>query len=468
MRYLACCAALGAFVLVFGPAWVQGFPAAFPDSSSYLDAAAAGLVSTELWFGERPPTYPLLVWAVGPSTRAVVVAQTLLAVGAWAWLAATVRHEIRNRWIAAATIVLLVLVAIQSRWAIWHGAILTESLSGSAAVAGIAAWWRWFSRPDRFRILAAVVITAAWMLLRDANAMTFLVVAGPAMGVAVLLDRHRPGPRRRGMATALAALVAVGAFSAAGQFASGRGEATFHNNVGMRWLLDEDMRTWMVDRGMPMSDALWARAGGDAWADGDAFLRSPELAEYRDWAASRGRRAAIESYVLRADWYLGRLWRDLPALADADHLAYDTHGLADRLPRRTLGFADPVGSRAAVVGWTVAVLVAAVVVARRRPRLAWLIPFWFLPVLADLYLAYVADAVEIGRHLVGPLLRFSVVAIVAVAVAADTIAARHGHDDVTDSGGARPDIAGPDSTGPDSTGPDGTAPIGTGRADVAR
>ena len=34
----------------------------------------------------------------------------------------------------------------------------------------------------------------------------------------------------------------------------------------------------------------------------------------------------------------------------------------------------------------------------------------------DLYLVYVADAVEVGRHLVGPLYRFSVVAVVAVAI----------------------------------------------------
>ena len=420
-RYLVALAAAAAFVWLLGPAWGGGFPAAFPDSASYLDAADAGPLSVELWFGSRPPTYPLLLWIVGPSTRAIVVAQTLAAGAAWTWLAVTAWQELRSRIVAGATIALLALVAVQSRWAFWHGAILTESLSTTLAVAGVAAWWRWFSGPERFRLVAAVAIATAWMLLRDANAVTFAVVAVPALVTVLLLERHRTGPRRRGMAVALASLVVVAVFSLAGQLASNRGETSFHNNVGLRWLVDDDMRAWMVARGMPVSDALDARAGQDAWADGEAFLRAPALDGYRAWADGRGRLAAAASFVLRADWYLDRLWRDLPVFVGTDHLAYDTHGLAARLPERPLGPLDPVASRPAMVVWAVSAAVAAAVVARRRPRLGWLLPFWLVPVAADLYLAYVADAVEVGRHLVGPLARFAVVAIVSVALAVDSV-----------------------------------------------
>lgn len=418
-RYLACVAVLAAFIWLLGPSWVQGFPPAFPDSSSYLDAADAGPFTTDFWFGPRPPTYPLLIWIVGPSPRAVVVAQTAVALAAAIWLAVTVWQQLTSRWLAAATIVILLVVAIQTRWAFWHAAILTESLSGSLAVAGITAWWRWFARPDRFRLVVASSVTGIWMLLRDSNAVTFAVVAVPAMLTVLLLERRHTGPRRRGMTVALAALVIVAAFSLAGQLTSNRGETSFHNNVGLRWLVDDDMREWMVARGMPESDALDARAGKDAWADGEAFLRSPFLADYRAWAEGRGRVAAATSFALRADWYLDRLWRDLPAYTRTDHLAYDTFGLADRLPDRPLGPLGPTGSRPAMSVWSLAVVAAAVVVALRRPRLAWLIPFWSVPVVADLYLTYVADAIEVGRHLVGPMLRFEVVAILSVALAID-------------------------------------------------
>ena len=420
-RYFVCLAVVAGFVWLLGPAWVEGFPPAFPDSSSYIAVADAGPLSLDFWFGQRPPTYPLLIWIVGPSSRAVVVVQVAAALAAWIWLATTVWQELRNRWIAGAAIALLVLVAIQSRWAFWHGAILTESLSGTLAVAGVAAWWRWFARPDRGRIVLATVITGAWMLLRDSNAVTFVAVAFPAMLVVLVLERRRTGPRRRGVSTALAALVVVGAFSLAGQFVANRGDTSFHNNVGLRWLVDDDMRAWMVAQGMPESDALDERAGGDAWADGEAFLRSPFLAEYRTWAEGRGRVVAVASFVLRADWYLDRFWRELPVHTGTDHLVYDTFELADRLPERPLGPVDPVGSRFALVVWTSAILAAAVVVAVRRRKFAWLIPFWFVPVAADFYLVYVADAIEVGRHLVGPMLRFEVVAVVSIALAADAL-----------------------------------------------
>jgi hypothetical protein len=270
------------------------------------------------------------------------------------------------------------------------------------------------------------------MLLRDSNAATFAAVALPAMLVLAALDRRSTGPRRRGMSVALAALVAVAAFSLAGQFVSNRGEASFHNNVGLRWLPDGDMRAWMVAWGMPESDALDARTGTDAWSDGEAFLRSPSLAEYRDWARDRGRAAAATSFVVRADWYLDRLWRDLPAHTGTDHLAYDTFELAARLPERPLGPVDPAGSRPGIVAWGLAAVASAVIVALRRPRMAWLIPFWSVPVVADFYLVYVADAIEVGRHLVGPMLRFEVVAILSVALAIDAILHPHemGHVDV--------------------------------------
>ena len=431
---------LAGLVWVIGPAWADGYPPAFPDSSSYLDAAAAGVFSADFWFGDRPPTYPLLIWLVGPSPRAVVAAQLAIAVAAWTFLAVTVWQEVRSRWVAVVAIVLLGLVAVQSRWAFWHAAVLTESLSGSLAVAATAAWWRWFGGSDRFRLVSAVGLTGAWMLLRDSNAVTFAAVAVPAMLVLAVLERRRTGPRRRGMMLGLATLVVVAAFSLAGQFASNRGETSFHNNVGLRWLVDDDMRAWMVARGMPESDALDARAGRDAWADGEAFLRSPFLGEYREWAAGRGRMAAVASFVVRADWYLDRLWGDLPAYTRTDHLVYDTFGLADRLPERPLGPLDPVGSRPALVLWSLAVAAAAVVVAVRHTRLAWLVPFWALPVAADLYLTYVADAVEVGRHLVGPMLRVELVAILAVALATDALVSRKVSDTLRDQPGETADV----------------------------
>lgn len=421
-RYLTALAVGAGLLLVVGPSWRSGYPSPFPDSSSYVDVADHGPFSIDFWFGQRPPTYPLLIWLVGPSARTLVVVQLAVAVAAWGWLLATVWQRLRHRSVAVVAIVLLAGVAAQTRWAFWHTAVLTESLSASLSVAGVAAWWRWFAGPDRFRLVVATALTGAWMLLRDSNAVTWFVATVPALLVLLALERRRSGPRRRSMVAAWSVLIGVAAFSMVGQLGTDRGETSFHNNVGMRWLVDGDMFDWMQQRGMPVSDALLARAGGDAWADGEAFLRAPELDEYRAWADGRGRAAAAASFMVRADWYLGHFWRDLPAYVATDHLAYDTYALSDRLPERPLGAADPVASRAAMVVWLAFTAVAAMVVAAFDRRSRWLIPFLVIPVLADLYLSYVADAVEVGRHLVGPLQRFAVVTVVAVALGVDRLA----------------------------------------------
>ena len=373
------------------------------------------------WFDERPPTYPLLIWMFGPGARAVIVVQTLLAVLAWCWLFSTVWRGISRRPIAVATIVVLFLVAIQTRWLFWHTAHLTESLSGTLAIAGIAAWWRWFDTPERWRLVVATLITAAWMLLRDSNAVTLFVVALPAVVLVLVLERRSTSTWRRGMAAALAAIIVIGAYSMSAQMVTDRGETSLHNNVGLRWLADDGMTDFMVARGMPLTDALSERAGQDAWADGEAFLTSPFLSDYRVWADGRGRLASAESFVVRADWYLDRLWNEVDSYTTTDPLAYDTFVVAQNFPERTLGPVDPVGSRTALVVSGALTLAAAALAWRFRRRRAWLLLFLTVPVIADLYLSFAADAVEVGRHMVGPMMRFAVTTVIAVAIGADTV-----------------------------------------------
>jgi hypothetical protein len=242
------------------------------------------------------------------------------------------------------------------------------------------------------------------------------------MFVAALMDRRRPSDRRRRMTFALAALVMVGAYSLAAQVSTDRGETSFHNNVGLRWLPDAEMRAFFLDRGMPISPALEARAGSDAWADGEAFLVDPELSEYRSWAADGGRRAAAMAAIVKSGWYLDGLWNGLPSYTSTDHLAYDTLDVSRHFPERTLGPLDPVGSRWAMCFWMVGALLAIGIAWTLRRTTAWFLAFLVAPVLVDLYLVFVGDAIEIGRHLVGPMFRWSVVCVVCVAVGIDLLA----------------------------------------------
>ena len=215
-------------------------------------------------------------------------------------------------------------------------------------------------------------------------------------------------------------LVGVGAFSWIGQVASDRGETSFHNNVGLRWLADPGMSSFFESRGMPVDDALLARIGSDAWAEGEAFLRDPELADYRAWASGRGRTAAAESFVLEAPFWLDGLREDLgPSLRD-EFRAYDLFHVGDRVPRHTLGRFEPTGSGVMLAVTMVASTACALLAARRRRALGLFAGFLLIPAWIDLYLSYAGDAVEVSRHLVGPLSRLSVAIVVVVAIGIDS------------------------------------------------
>lgn len=426
VRTLWCAAAAVFVVVVVGPQWRSGFPPVYPDSHSYLDVASRNPWSPRFWADRRPPTYPLFVWLFGSAPPWIVVAQTLCWVAAWAWLLATAWRLVRNRWIAGIAVVLLGLMAIESRWVFWSTQLLTESLSGSLAVAGVAAWWRWLAEPGRFRTIVAVALTVAWMLVRDSNALSLLAVAVPALAL-VLVVLRRPqhgGPRRRSLAFGLGVLLMIGAASLATQAFGSRSDAPFHNNMGLRWLPSPTMRDYFEAHGLPVSPALEQRLGKDAWADGEAFLRAPELAEYRAWADGRGRAWAAWSMVAHAGWYLDRLHDDLGRYTGvgADTVGYDSYRVAEHLPDRPLRFADPIGSGWSMALWGAGVIaLGAAALARGRRREAAFVAWLAVPVLADLHLSFAADAIEVGRHLSGGLLRFAVVAVVAVALLADAL-----------------------------------------------
>lgn len=428
-RFGVCLLAAVFVVTVVGPSWRSGFPPVYPDSHSYLAVASRNPWSPAFWADQRPPTYPLWLWLFGSSPAWVAPAQTVAWAAAWAWLLSTAWHELRNRTLAAVVVVTLGLVALQGRWAMWSTQILTESLSGTLAVAGVAAWWRWLAEPGRFRTGVVIAVTVAWMLVRDSNAVTMSAVALP-IGLVALGACRRPeldGPRRRAVAGVMAAVLIAGGYSLATQAAADRNTVTFHNNMGIRWLASPDMRAWFVARGLPESAALDARVGSDAWADGEAFLRDPALADYRAWADGPGRRWAAWSAVARADWYLGRFFDELDVRAHDDYTAYDSYAVGEHLPARPLGPFDPVGSAAAIEVWGAAVvLLAAAAWVRGRRRQVWFAVLLVVPVLSDLYLSFVGDAIEVSRHLSGGLLRWSVVSIVAAAVLADALLAGDG------------------------------------------
>ena len=125
------------------------------------------------------------------------------------WLGAVVWQRIASRPVAVVTIAVLGLTAVQARWALWTTQMLTESVSITLAVAGVATWRQFVAEPLRWRIAVATSIAAAWMLLRDSNVVTSTVFAVASLVLAILMVRRESTDLRRYSVIGLAVLVAA-------------------------------------------------------------------------------------------------------------------------------------------------------------------------------------------------------------------------------------------------------------------
>lgn len=409
-------------VRLLGAPWPH-FPLKVPDSFSFLKVARTGPLNPSFYFDERPIGFPLLAWTVGRSSTLIVVAQTLLYVGAFYALGRVLTRELSSRVIGVVAIVFLIAVAVEPRNALWNTLILSESLSSTCAVLAIAAWLRAASRPSRSSIRWAWLATAAWVLVRDTNVLPTMAVVVPAALVIAFVVRGRARQLARTMVSGAVAITLVCGYAYISQAASHRNIYPLFNNIGTRILPDPALTKWFVAQGMPIDDAVRARTGHVTWDDNEAFLHAPELSKIRTWVKSGpGSRVFATSLVVRSpDWWR-RLHDDLPnALAYQDE-GYDYFHVSQRLPKSLPApFGEPRTNGGLVAGLLLAFAGIALMVIDRGRRLAAVFSgVMLLSAFVDIYVSYAGDSVEARRHLVGPLLRLPVILFVTIALGADS------------------------------------------------
>jgi hypothetical protein len=408
-------------VRVLGGPWPH-FPATYPDSFSYLKVAARGPFHFKFYFDERPIGYPLLQWSMGRSTTLIVVAQTLIYVTAFWVLCMVLVKELSSRTVAFIAVVLIGAVAIEPRNSLWNDVILSESFSSSLAILSIAAWFRAAARPSLRTLKWAWIGTVAWILVRDTNVLpTLLVILPGALGLLFFIPRRERQIRRRLIVGAVSVVLVCG-YVYVSQAHSHRTQYSVDDVVGMRVLPHPSITKWFVQGGMPLDDALRARTGHNAWDDNSAFLDAPNLAKYRTWARGPGGRRLLLSMVFLApDW-----WKDfhheLPNILKQPNTEYDSYGVAKRLPTH---WPAPLGEPRTTAAfwfelWLAAAGLTIAAFERRRRLIVYMLAIGMLSAIVDVWTSYTGDPMEVNRHLVGPMLRLDVLALMAIAIGADS------------------------------------------------
>ena len=208
-------------VRLLGASWSTHFPAVWPDAvfpkQGYLAVAGKSPFRPSFYFAFRPIGYPFFLWMLGRSTQLVVVVQTALYCAVVVALCATALRVMRSRAVAVvATVVLIVGIALQAKYAMWNTQILSESLAISLGFAAIAAWWRFAAAPTpRPGACGASAFVIAWLLVRDAHVLPATIVIVP-----VGAGRRRGSARASTAACdatlvvgAVAVVIAVAAYS---------------------------------------------------------------------------------------------------------------------------------------------------------------------------------------------------------------------------------------------------------------
>ena len=397
--------------------------------------AQLGPFNPEFWFTERPIGTPLLLWLCGLNTHLFFLAQTLLFALSVTLVCHTVFNLTKNRIIAWVTVAAITALSVNPRFGLWHLEVLSESLGLSLGLMAIALWLRVAQQLSAKRVRWATFVTIMWVITRDAHVVYAVVI----ILVLLLVARKQKTERSpskfceqtpqsltyRTLRRSVGALILTVLYVVTAQSVSERNQYPLMNNIGLRVLPNEEMTEAFVERGMPLNGALTARTGSDTWDDDESFLRSPELAEFRSWVTGSGQLVQMTSLIIDADFWVNVTGEVLPSALVYDFQDYDRFETSQRLPRQLFwfdGIRSPVGLGVVMV---LAVGIALALITQFRKRAIGIVLLSALAAAGlDLYLSATGDAVEVLRHLIGPMLRLSVLGIVALGLGADWVLAR--------------------------------------------
>ncbi|MEI7506496.1 MAG: hypothetical protein WCK23_06705, partial [Actinomycetes bacterium] len=406
-------------VRVLGPGWKKGFPSFFPDSASYLKVAKLGPFSPSFWFTERPVGVPLMLWLSAFNSRAFVLIQTTLFAVSVAFLCHTILRIMKVRPLAWLTCAAIAAVAIQPKFGVWNLEVLSESLGMSLSIIALTCWLRASQAFTAARIWTATLATVAWMLIRDSHGIPVMVLA---IGLAVIAWRIGDKDIRSTLLKCLGVMLLAFSYISVSQAVSNRNQYPLMNNVGLRILPDQEMTNNFVDRGMPTNETLLGRSGHNTWDDGEVFLQSADLAEFRNWVNSSGQTDQLVSLAIDAPFWIDVMQKELPVSLAYDFHDYDRFQTLQRLPAKTLGFESPSTTNGLLL-WLITAIasILALFYFPKTRKLAVFSTISLSAFLIEMYASIAGDAVEVQRHLIGPFLRIFLIVILATALAVEMI-----------------------------------------------
>jgi hypothetical protein len=224
------------------------------DSNAYIAVAAHPLWSHAFWAGTYPPLVPLL-WKVTGSTASFVLAQGVVAVAAWGFLALGASRLLATGWRRLAAFAVLLAFATVTPVVLWNRSVLSESVSLSLVAALFGCLILLARRPSWPRMAAVVATAVALVSVRDSLIWT-VGALGVIAGVYAVVTARRDA--RAGILSAALAvsLVVTAALASWGVQYSKREVVSVDSVLEVRIFPYPPRVAWFARHGMPEAAAI--------------------------------------------------------------------------------------------------------------------------------------------------------------------------------------------------------------------
>jgi hypothetical protein len=389
------------------------------DTESYVLSAQTPTFSRGALTGERLFTTNLLyrfaraqncrvealsIPAIGKESRrevqacfsGVVLTQSLLSILAWGFLILSFTSTLRQNAAKLIAAVVLSVFAFAPQLADWDSILTSESLTFSLfalAVGLIIQVVRVSTEAEpetslTLRTLAwaggAAFVLIVWLLVRDANLYTLLVLCLMSVPGALLLRPPRPA-----LFAATAALLCASLIALASAFESGRWK------IPLTDALDEYILPF------PARVAAFQKMG----------MPSPDVATYQDWFDHRAPSAYMRFLIGHPGFASTTLMANLNSLFGENNQPYFK---TPTLPLRNtaLGVGDVVHTKSSSAALADVLIVGTLAAIARRPGarrvggVAWIACWLLVSAAATLFVTFFADPIGVERHVLFGLFLF--------------------------------------------------------------
>lgn len=371
------------------------------------------------------PLAPTVYAAVGVNPRALVIAQTAIAILAWQCLAVAASRLCRRPWIGVGLAAALLALSVAPEVIVWNAAIASESIAISCMVGVVAGALTAVRRGGNRWWVATAGLVAISVLARD----TFVILSAAVVVVALFVLVRRPARRR----AAVAALVLCVSATAASQVLANQGDPPrwyypFQENITLRVLRDPDLTRYFLTHSMPQVDELRVVARNYYLAY-PQLENGPKFEPFRVWLRTYGQSVYVRAIIRHPGWVLagfaeGRDEWVAPVISGYTRVAQASPGaIYGAIGASVYWRASPLF---VVCCWLLALLVVGL---RRlwtpddRPLRSVLAALWCTGALHVL-LAYVGDVLEVGRHTITGTTQIRIVVLLVIGLVVDRISSR--------------------------------------------